>query len=145
MTTVDAIGAKKTDTISIATDFVKDTKGVDKPVFKDIEMNSSKEDTTYPDLKLSETLDYADEKSKTQESKFKKFMKGAFVGVFKGLLTKGSDFAAIGFIASAALGYTALGGVVFGSIIAGIAMTYAIKEGMNRLNALQDEDAKAIA
>ena len=144
MTTVDAIGAKKTDTISIATDFVKDTKGVDKPVFKDIEMNSSKEDTTYPDLKLSETVDAA-ENSKTQENKFKKFMKGAFVGLFEGLFTKTSDLAAIGFIATAALGYTALGGVVFGSIIAGIAITYAIKEGLNRLNGLPDEDAKAIA
>ena len=145
MTTVNAINAAATDAAGSNTESVKKQKDAASPVFQKAEKASETEKSAYPDLKLSTLAKNAKEDDKSQESNFSKFMKGAFTGLFKGLFTKGADIAAIGFVTSVALGYAAFGGIVFGTIIGGIAMTYAIKEGLDRLNNNMGTSESAIA
>ena len=135
MTTVNAISAEKPELATLKDNIKADKPQAQEPIFANNKSDDfAKTQEIYPNLKLSEISKKCSKMEKSDESKTKKFFKGALSGLIKVLSNKWTDLAVIGFICSAAVGYAMLGGIVLGGLIGLAAAGFAIKEGMANLN-----------
>ena len=105
-------------------------------------VDNTKNCEEYPDLEIKNKKIAQTESDTTEPTKSGKFLKGALRGMLEALSSKTMDFAVIGFIAIAAMGYAALGGIICGSFATAMMLGYALYRGNEYANKGTEKSTK---